>query len=149
MAGALRRCRDRGLRSRPLRAGRARAPERGPPALRAPERRARRRLRRPRRAAPSPRAPRALAASRGALVAAYRRYQAALVRARDLAADVVPAAAEAVRLAEIGYDQGEGGLVLVLEAQRAYAEARAASLDAQLGAAEARAELERAAGGPW
>ena len=87
--------------------------------------------------------------ARGTLVAAYRRYQAAEVQARGLAQDVVPAAEDAAHLSEVAYQQGEGGLVSVLDAQRALADVQREWVDARLAAAAALADLRQAAGGAW
>jgi len=90
-----------------------------------------------------------MARARGALVAAYRRYQAAQGRALGFAENVVPAAKDAARLAEVAYQQGQSGLVSVLDAQRSLADAQREWLDARLTAATALADLNRAAGGAW
>jgi cobalt-zinc-cadmium efflux system outer membrane protein len=79
------------------------------------------------------------------LVAAYRGYQAARARARALATDVVPAQAEAARLARVAYDQGQTGLVTVLTAARALIDAEIEAIDARADAALAHADLQKAA----
>ena len=83
----------------------------------------------------------------GNLVASYRRYQAAQQRALAVAQKVVPAAEDAAHLAEVAYQQGEGDLVSVLDAQRALSDVQREWLDARLSAAMALADLQRAAGG--
>lgn len=90
-----------------------------------------------------------LSSARGALVAAYRRYEAAHLRARGFAQNVVPAAEDAARLSEVAYRQGEGGLVSVLDAQRSLADVLREWVDARLTAATALADLRQAAGGAW
>lgn len=91
---------------------------------------------------------RQLAAADGQLVAAYRRAQAALARAHALGDDVVPAQREAASLAHAAFSEGQTGLVVVLEAERALLEVELEALDAQADSALARSELEWAAGGP-
>lgn len=88
-----------------------------------------------------------MAAARGALVAAYRRYRAAQQRAQSFSEYVLPAAQHAARLAEIAYEQGEGDLVSVLDAERSLADAKQQWVDARLTAAATLADLTLAAGG--
>jgi cobalt-zinc-cadmium efflux system outer membrane protein len=83
----------------------------------------------------------------GAIVAAYRRLQAAERRADALDHDVLPAQREAAELARAAYREGAGGLVAVLEAERALSEAELAYIDARAEAALALVELEWAVGG--
>lgn len=94
-------------------------------------------------------ADRASLASRalGTLVAAYLRYRAAGAQARGFSQNVVPAAREADRLAEVAYDRGEADLISVLDAERSLADVEREWLEARLTAAAALAELLRAAGG--
>ena len=89
----------------------------------------------------------ALATIDGQIVAAYRRYQAARRRARTLAGEVLPAEREAADLARAAYREGQGGLVAVIEADRALAQADGELIDAEADAASALAELVWAAGG--
>ena len=79
---------------------------------------------------------------------AYRQSEAAALRARALANDVLPALEEALRMTEGGYRDGRLDLLRVLEAQRAVLEARLATLDARAAWQRALAELERAIGTP-
>jgi len=90
-----------------------------------------------------------LSRERGTLVAAYRRYQAAQLQARNFARDVVPAAEDAARLSEVAYQGGQGGLVSVLDAERALADIKREWVDARLTAATALADLQLATGGVW
>lgn len=90
-----------------------------------------------------------LTRARGAVVAAWRQYDAARGQTAAFAGVVVPAAKEAARLAEVAYQQAQGGLMPVLQAQRSLGEVQKEWLDSQLAAATALAELERASGGPW
>ncbi len=90
-----------------------------------------------------------LARARGALVAAYLRCQAAQGQAQGFARDVVPAAEEAARLAEVAYQDGQGGLISVLDAQRSLADVQREWVDARLTAATALADLKQVAGGAW
>ncbi len=69
---------------------------------------------------------------------------AAAAIARDLA---LPAAARSLAFAQSAYDAGEAPLADVLTARRNHAAARLAAIDADLAAALALIELERAAGG--
>lgn len=85
----------------------------------------------------------------GALVAAYRRCQAATARAHTFATGVVPAEREADRMAHTAYAQGQTGLVSVLEADRALLDVERELIDARAEAAVARADLQQAAGGAW
>ena len=85
----------------------------------------------------------------GALVVAYRRYQAAQEQARGLGRDVVPVAQDAARLAEVAYQQGQSGIVSVLDAQRSLGDVQREWVDARMAAAAALADLEYAAGGAW
>ena len=89
----------------------------------------------------------ALAGLDGALVAGYRRYQAARGRALTLADQVLPAQREAAELARKAYQEGQGGLVAVLEADRTLAEAAAEAIEALADADSALADLIWAAGG--
>lgn len=57
----------------------------------------------------------------------------------------LPQAEEAVRLARLGYQEGEFSLLEVLDAQEALAQARNGLIDAELARAKAVAALERAA----
>jgi len=81
------------------------------------------------------------------LTDAYRQSEAAALRARALASDVLPSLEEALRMTEGGYRDGRVDLLRVLDAQRALLEARLAALDAQATWQRALAELERAIGG--
>lgn len=89
-----------------------------------------------------------LAAAAGQLVATYRRAEAAQARARALADDVVPAQREAATLAHAAFGEGQASLVVVLEAERALVEVELEALDARADSAQARSDLEWAAGGP-
>lgn len=87
-----------------------------------------------------------------ALAQANRRIrdaQAALVaadaRLKTLRALSIPNAEDAVRLARLGYQEGEFTLLEVLDAQQALAQAREGLIDAELARAKALAALERAA----
>jgi cobalt-zinc-cadmium efflux system outer membrane protein len=82
----------------------------------------------------------------GAIVAAYRRFEAARDNATALASDVVPAQRQAAELAREAYTEGAGGLASVLEAERALAEAEVEASDARVDAAIAHAELTWAVG---
>jgi len=82
-----------------------------------------------------------LGALHAGLVAAWRRYAAARERARALEEDVLPAQREADDLARAAYREGEGGLVAVLEADRALADVEAEWIEAHADAAGAWAEL--------
>jgi len=82
------------------------------------------------------------------LIDAYRQSDAAALRARALASDVLPALEEALRMTEGGYRDGRVDLLRVLDAQRALLEARLAAMDAQATWQRALAELERAIGIP-
>jgi len=83
----------------------------------------------------------------GAIVATYNRYRAAAARARALADKVLPSERRAAELARTAYREGQGGLVTVVEAERALADAEAQASEARAQAARARAELVWAAGG--
>ncbi len=83
----------------------------------------------------------------GAIVAAYGRYRAAAARAHALSTEVLPAERSAAELARTAYREGQGGLVTVVQAERALAEAEAQATEARAQAALARAELAWAAGG--
>lgn len=78
---------------------------------------------------------------------AYRQSEAAALRARALASEVLPSLEEALRMTEGGYRDGRVDLLRVLDAQRAVLEARLAALDARASWQRALAELERAVGG--
>lgn len=87
-----------------------------------------------------------------ALAQATRRIrdaQAALAaadsRLKTLRDFSLPQAEEAVRLARLGYQEGEFSLLEVLDAQEALAQARNGLIDAELARAKAVAALERAA----
>jgi len=79
---------------------------------------------------------------------AYRQSEAAALRARALADDVLPSLEEALRMTEGGYRDGRLDLLRVLDAQRALLEARLAALEARASWQRALAELERAIGVP-
>jgi cobalt-zinc-cadmium efflux system outer membrane protein len=81
------------------------------------------------------------------IVAAHKRYQAAREHVRSVEGDVLPAQREAAALARAAYREGQGGLVAVLEADRALADVEAEDIDAQAEAAAARADLDWASGG--
>jgi cobalt-zinc-cadmium efflux system outer membrane protein len=81
------------------------------------------------------------------IVAAHKRYQAAREHVRTVEDDVLPAQREAANLARAAYREGQGGLVAVLEADRALAEIEGEVIDAHAEAAAARADLEWASGG--
>ncbi len=83
----------------------------------------------------------------GAIVAAYNRYRAAADRAHALTDQVLPAERRAAELARTAYREGQGGLVTVVEAERALADAEAQASEARAQAAQARAQLAWAAGG--
>jgi len=77
---------------------------------------------------------------------AYRQSEAAALRARALANDVLPSLEEALRMTEGGYRDGRLDLLRVLDAQRAVLEARLAALEARVTWQRALAQLERAVG---
>jgi len=79
---------------------------------------------------------------------AYRQSEAAALRARALAGEVLPSLEEALRMTEGGYRDGRVDLLRVLDAQRAVLEARLAALDARAAWQRALAQLERAIGTP-
>jgi outer membrane protein TolC len=83
----------------------------------------------------------------GAIVAAYRRLEAATVKARALAGQALPAQRQAAELAHVAYREGRGGLADVLLADRALTELELELVDSLAEAAQARAELESAVGG--
>lgn len=90
---------------------------------------------------------RAARTERGAeLTAAYRTFEAAIVRVNALSEAVVPAAEAAEKAAEGAYGLGRSSLVAVLDAQRALIDARAALLEARAIKAEAWATIEHALG---
>lgn len=89
----------------------------------------------------------ALATVDGAVVASYRRLQAARQRARSLEHDVLPAQREAAELARSAYREGAGGLIAVLDAERALNDTEVEWIDARAEAALALIELEWAVGG--
>jgi outer membrane protein TolC len=80
------------------------------------------------------------------LVAAYRRCEAAIERARALGDEVVPAQRELARLAREAYQEGEVGLYGALEADRSLAETELELIEARADAAMLRAELDWAMG---
>jgi len=82
-----------------------------------------------------------------ALVAAYSRYRTSVRRLRTLTEDVLPAQRRAAELARTSYREGQSGLVTVVEAERALADAELQAIEARAGVATARSELEWAAGG--
>ncbi len=84
-----------------------------------------------------------------AIVAAYHRYAAAVERLRVLSEEVLPAQRLAAELAREAYTEGQSGLVTVVEAERALADAEAQGIEARADAATARAELAWATGGAW
>lgn len=81
------------------------------------------------------------------IVAAHKRYQVAREHVRTVEDDVLPAQREAAALARAAYREGQGGLVAVLEADRALADVEGEDIDAQADAAAARADLDWASGG--
>jgi cobalt-zinc-cadmium efflux system outer membrane protein len=91
----------------------------------------------------------ALARVDAAIVAAYRRYQAALGRLDTLETEVAPAQREAARYARLAYQEGQGDLTQVLQAERSLLEVEAELVDARADAAIATADLRLAAGGAW
>ena len=90
---------------------------------------------------------RTLATVDAELVAAYRRYQSARDLARALEQDVLPAQRQAAELARAAYREGQGGLVVVLDADRTLADAEGDWIQARADAAVSHAELEWAVGG--
>jgi outer membrane protein TolC len=84
--------------------------------------------------------------SDGALVAAYRRWQAAASRARSLEADVLPAQREATRLASLAYKEGGNDLTAVLQQERALLDAEREAADARAESAAAYADVQWAMG---
>ena len=80
------------------------------------------------------------------LVAARARFAAATAHVASLDRDVLPAQREAADLARAAFREGQTGLVLVLEAERALAEAEGEAIDARAEAATAYVELEWASG---
>jgi cobalt-zinc-cadmium efflux system outer membrane protein len=83
----------------------------------------------------------------GTIVASYRRYQAARVRAVALEREVLPAQREAAELARTAYREGQAGLIIVVDADRALADVEVEAIDARADAATALAELAWAVGG--
>ena len=82
----------------------------------------------------------------GALVAAYRRWQAATDRLAGLERDVVPAQEKATQLTEQAYREGARDLATALQAARDLAAVRAEVANARIDAATAWIELELAEG---
>ena len=80
------------------------------------------------------------------LVAARARFAAAAAHVASLERDVLPAQREAAELARAAFHEGQAGIVFVLEAERALAEAEGEALDARAEAATAYVELEWASG---
>jgi outer membrane protein, heavy metal efflux system len=83
-----------------------------------------------------------------ALTGAYRALEAATGRAQTLAGAVVPAAEAAARATEEAYGLGRAPLVAVLDAQRAWVDARLSALQAKAAQADAWADVEHSVGGP-
>jgi outer membrane protein, heavy metal efflux system len=80
------------------------------------------------------------------LTDAYRQAEGAGLRARVLAAEVLPALEEARRMTEEGYRDGRVDLLRVLETQRALLDGRAAHVEAQATWQRALADVERSMG---
>ena len=83
----------------------------------------------------------------GQIVAAHRRYEAGRQRVKTLEDDVLPAQREAATLARAAYQEGQGGLVTVLEADRSLTDVEREAIEARADAASALADLRWAAGG--
>jgi cobalt-zinc-cadmium efflux system outer membrane protein len=83
---------------------------------------------------------------RAELVDAYRRAEAAATRLRALRDEVLPSMKEAYQMTDEGFRSGRIDLLHVLDAQRAYLEARLAEVDADATYNRAAADVERAAG---
>ncbi|HEX7481466.1 MAG TPA: TolC family protein [Polyangiales bacterium] len=81
------------------------------------------------------------------VVSAYRRVQSARERFRALRDDVLPAQQESVRLSRAAYAEGQQGLIAVIAANRALAEAERGMVGAQADVALAQSELEWSSGG--
>jgi outer membrane protein TolC len=89
----------------------------------------------------------ALQAEVGQLVrAAVDRAALAARAAQFVSAELLPQAEAAAELARTAYDLGDTTLLTVLESQRAVLQARRSRVEALLEAAQARVDLERAAG---
>jgi cobalt-zinc-cadmium efflux system outer membrane protein len=80
------------------------------------------------------------------LAQAHARLTAALAEAAMIAADIVPGAEEAFRLAGRGYELGKFGLLDVLDAQRAFFQARHQYIKAVADSHRASADIERLVG---
>jgi len=77
------------------------------------------------------------------LEAAYQQYSIAHAQTVALEGGLVRQAADAVRIAEVGYKAGEKSFLEVLDAQRVYRAARNELITAQFELAGAWAEIER------
>ena len=77
------------------------------------------------------------------LEAAYQEYNIANAQTVALEGGLVRQAADAVRIAEVGYKAGEKNFLEVLDAQRVYRAARNELISAQFELASAWAEIER------
>lgn len=80
------------------------------------------------------------------LAQAHARLAAAVQEAAMIGSDIVPGAREAFQLASRGYELGRFGLLDVLDAQRAYAQARHQHNKAVADAHRAAADIERLLG---
>lgn len=83
-----------------------------------------------------------------ALARARARFAAATALSTSLAGEVLPAQLEAADLSRAAYREGQTGLVVMLEAERALADAEAEAIDARADAALAYVELAWASGAP-
>jgi len=81
-----------------------------------------------------------------ALARARSRFAAATALSASLATEVLPAQLEAADLARAAYREGQTGLVVMLEAERALADAENEAIDARAEAALAYVELAWASG---
>ena len=77
------------------------------------------------------------------LEAAYQQYNIANAQVVALDGGLVRQAADALRIAEVGYKAGEKSFLEVLDAQRVYRAARNELITAQFELAGAWAEIER------
>jgi cobalt-zinc-cadmium efflux system outer membrane protein len=83
---------------------------------------------------------------RADLVDAYRRAEAAAKRLSALRDEVLPSMKEAYQMTDEGFRSGRIDLLHVLDAQRAYLDARLSEVDADAAYNRAAADVERAAG---